>query len=105
MEYQWVPGGTKLVFHRSDAFAPQSAAIRRNPPQYSLGHRVWGGSEDRVFSYLKSAGLASSKSLSSELGIPVRTVRDVLKRLAGKGLVESVGKGKNMEYRVSGHDW
>ncbi len=60
-----------------------------------------GRNESRVFSYLMQAGSVSSSEVSSELNIPVRTVRDVLKRLINKRLVESVGNGKNKEYRVA----
>ena len=59
------------------------------------------GNENKVFSYLMQAGSVSSSKVSSELDIPVRTVRDVLKRLSDKKLVESVGNGKNKEYRVA----
>ena len=38
IEYARTPDGTKLVFHRNDAFADESAAIRRNP---TLARGVW----------------------------------------------------------------
>lgn len=148
IEYQRTPDGTKLIFHRNDAFAgelaesweilagsgepgrpettdadqeqpaigqnriepaeirlnpPEAAPIRRDPPkpagidqalsQLSANDRI-------VYEHMATKDSVTSRSLSTDLEMPIRTVRDVLRRLIVAQLVTSVGKGKSTEYRV-----
>lgn len=112
--YETAPHGTNVVFMRKDPFAGnepasnrpnplQSAAIRRNPPEKSelieALSRV-GGNDKRVYEFIVENGPSKSTSISESLGIPVRTVRDILKRLIEANLISSKGQGKNTEYSL-----
>ncbi len=155
IEYQRTPDGTKLIFHRNDAFAGELA--RSDQHQTEVAGNKWpktdGGGQERsgateigqiradsgkipadsgeigqdsggfrrnradsgeigqilsrlnandklIYDYIAVRDSVTSNSLSDDLGIPVRTVRDALKRLITAQIVASVGKGKNTKYKV-----
>ena len=96
--YERVPIGTRFVFHRADPFSaspsPATAGNGRQRPE--------GLSENdlRILEFLRSRGASPTSRVSEELGIPARTARTALSRLADAGLVERLGASRNRTYRA-----
>ena len=129
--YERIPYGTKVTFHRNDPYIgesadnpPKNGDARRqpadNPPTNGDARRQpadngletadiripnWEGivgNDRRVCDYLAGHGSSTATEVAESLGIAPRTVRDVMKRLIGRGLVVSFGASRNRTYRLEG---
>lgn len=101
-EYVRTAFGTKFVFHRKDAFADNAAdnlpEVAEWPP---AGWGALGVTDRAVLLHLYRHGESRTSVISNNTGIPERTVRSSLGRLAGKGLVFPHGSNRNRSYRLS----
>ena len=107
IEYVRVPEGTKLVFHRSDAFADSMAdnwpIMADNWPIMADSDKLrpsFSATEMKVCEYLSKRESARTTEIATETGISDRTVRRVLKRLSERGIIISEGANKNRTYRL-----
>ena len=107
IEYVRVPEGTKLVFHRSDAFADSMAdnwpIMADNWPIMADSDKLrpsFSATEMQVCEYLSKRESARTTEIATETGISDRTVRRVLKRLSERGIIISEGANKNRTYRL-----
>lgn len=112
IEYAKVPDGTKLVFHRNDAFlgnapkaVPDPPTAADNAPRTPSGLSVrldgWeelGVTDRAVVEFLFAHGRSRTSEISATTGIPDRTIRDALKRLMERDMVAAHGASHSREY-------
>ena len=102
MEYVKSPDGTKLVFHRNDAFADFKSAKtgekRREAASTEKLLAQMGRNDAEVYESIKEKGKVSRSLISAEFKMPDRTVLNCLKRLIEANLVISIGSGRKTEY-------
>ncbi len=118
VEYVHVLDGTKLVFHRNDAFG-QSLVIdaTTHGEENNLTDNMTNGrlnvglndtlSEDRdarLVQAIMTEPESTAASLAEELGISERTVRRDLRRLQEKGIVSREGSRKTGRWVIVGRD-
>lgn len=75
-----------------------------NPPQPDVVARrleALGRNDRLVYECLQGSGSVSSAEVSTELSVPVRTVRDALRRLTENELVTPSGNRKSRTYRIA----
>lgn len=109
-EYYQEDECTRLVFYRSaiqnesekTSEPPTTAANRREPPT-TAANRLDTLTQNKalVYEYLAVHGSTSTTAMFRDLGIPTRTLRDVLKRLSAKGMVSASGADKNRTYTLT----
>ena len=106
IEYMRTPTGTRLIFHRNDAFAGEPTS---NPPathrkiiaSASITLYTWDYLDDRekkVFSFLEEHGESRAAAISNSTGIKRRTLSDVLARLSKKGIIIARGESRSRTY-------
>ena len=74
------------------AVAPSEAAVR-----------AWDTLSENaraVCAYLSDGGPSTVPSMSGALGIPERTLRDVMRRLVERGVVSATGANRNRRYEL-----
>lgn len=99
VEYARVPSGTKLVFHRNDAFAGEGGAIA----QEHGGSKVLSSSATRVLDTLAQRPGHTAASLADELGMSARQAQRALKELRDGGCIEREGSDKSGTWVILRH--
>lgn len=109
-EYYQEDECTRLVFYRPEVQSesektsePPTTANNRQQPPRTAANRLdtLTQSEALVYEYLAAHGSSSTTAMFQDLGIPTRTLRDVLKRLSTRGIVSSSGADKNRTYTLT----
>lgn len=112
--------GVHARFTRAEAVAADNPPTNRRQPADSIDNRlttdvesvstppkvlarawsVLSENERAVCAYLSDGGLSTVPSMSGALGIPERTLRDVMLRLVEKGIVSATGANRNRRYEL-----
>lgn len=61
-----------------------------------------GGTDQLICDYLRNHGNSRTAVISKSLGIPDRTIRDGMRRLVDRGIVEAHGSNRNRTYSPKG---
>lgn len=113
-------GGVHVRFTRAEAVAADKPPTNRRQTADSIDNRlttdvesvstpskvlarawsVLSENERAVCAYLSDGGLSTVPSMSGALGIPERTLRDVMRRLVEKGIVSATGANRNRRYEL-----
>ena len=99
--------GVYVRFDRPDPYLgsePPAAASSRQQPPAAASNESWAALPERdraVCEYLLANGTSGAAAISEALGIPRRTVGDVLARLSKGGFVVPVGENRSRKYRLS----
>lgn len=96
-------GSVHVRFTRSGGIAAANSPTSADNRRQTADKSNWGGlaeSDRRVCEYLSEYGTASVTEASQALGIPQRTLRDVMRRLVEKEIVVASGANKNRRYSL-----
>lgn len=92
-----------VSFIRSEGIAAANSPITADKPPITADKPDCGklaGNDRRICEYLSEHGTSSTAEVSQALGIPQRTVRDVMRRLVEKDIVVATGANRNRRYSL-----
>lgn len=117
VEYRRTTDGTKVIFHRNDAFAGESASEGSDKVLISSDNvpskthdktHVFGArwnelndNEQSICSLLLNEEVVSSSRVAEVLGIGQRGALKILHGLIYKGFVDAFGSNRNRRYRLA----
>ena len=104
LHYEKTLSGTKVVFGRPDPFASSMHGVASNGkilPESAVVTNMLDENELKVYIYLQEKPDSKTLDIANSTGTKPRTVRAVISRLIGKGLVVKNGAGKNTTYSLA----
>lgn len=103
VEYVKVASGTKLIFHRNDAFATNSGSqVRESTGKCGKVREKYvetvSASELAVLEYIENHGSITTQSAMEITSLKERGAQKLMRRLIESGIVKRVGAGRNTRY-------
>lgn len=96
-------GFVHVRFTRSEGIAADNPPTTADNRRQTSERAVWSGfalNDRKACEYLLANGSASVPEMSKALAVPARTMRDIMRRLVEKGIVEAAGGNRNRTYSL-----
>ena len=103
VEYMRVESGTKLVFHRNDAFAAKTdTQVRESAGKCGKVREKYGNalseSEIEVLEYIEEHGSVTTPVVMDLTGLKERGAQKLVGRLADSGIIKRLGASRSTRY-------